>query len=568
VAKHSLGITFGDAGIGATINQYDLQVPLNQRSYAWERAHVRTLFEDYSGAIHSDSPAYFLGTIVLTQASHGHLEVADGQQRLATTTILIAAIRDYLYSNTGTEKNAAIKYTQQYLLEFDEHTGENAPKLRLNSDDNDFFVKNILLSPDDAARGSAAVTSPSHEKLAAAAAEAKAHVEKLVAPYAKAEGAKRLYEWIQFLRDGAVVIVIRVPDHINAYTLFETLNDRGLRASQADILKNFLFGKSQDRLGEVSLKWSAMSGTIEAIGQDDLLLTFLRHYWISQNGPTTEKELARKFRDTINGRQQAVDTSIALEKTSIDYAGLFTPLENMSWTSLDKQTRGYIYVITRVLGIEQIRPLLLSVVWKFSPVEAKKAFRLFVSWSVRFLIAGGGGGGVLDRHYGLRAKEVTEGSVTTAKELAAKMVNVVRNDVDFRTAMLTHRVSKSPLARYYLRALELKMQGEPNPELGGVLEDTVLFNLEHVMPLIPGDGWELDPEILQANNKRLGNMALLNPEANVGGGNKSFKEKLPIYKSSPLLLTQEIANNTTWGPEQIAARQEIMADLAPMVWSL
>lgn len=567
MAKHSLGITFSDAGIGATLNQYDLQVPLNQRSYAWERSHVKTLFEDFSAAIQSDSPAYFLGTIVLTQTP-GHLEVADGQQRLATTSILIAAIRDYLYASTGTEKSAAVKYTQQYLLEFDENSGENAPKLRLNSDDNDFFVKNILLTPDDPARGSAIPTASSHEKLAAAAAEAKAHVQKLVAPYAKPERAKRLYEWIQFLKDGAVVIVIRVPDHINAYTLFETLNDRGLRASQADILKNFLFGKSQDRLSEVSLKWSAMAGTIESIGQDDLLLTFLRHYWISQHGPTTEKELAKRFRDTINGRQQSVDTAIALESSSIDYAGLFTPLENMSWTEFDKQTRGYIYVITRVLGIEQIRPLLLAVVWKFTPAEAKKAFRMFVSWSVRFLVAGGGGGGVLDRHYGLRAKEVTEGNVTTAAELATKMGSIIRGDVDFRTAMLTHRVSKSPLARYYLRALELKMQGAPNPELGGVLEDTVLFNLEHVMPLSPGDEWDLSAEILQANNKRLGNMALLNPEANVGGGNKSFVEKLPIYKASPLLLTQAIASHSIWGPDEIDARQVQMADIAPSVWTL
>ena len=567
MAKHSLGITFSDAGIGATLNQYDLQVPLNQRSYAWERSHVKTLFEDYSAAIQSDSPAYFLGTIVLTQAP-GHLEVADGQQRLATTSILIAAIRDYLYASTGTEKSAAIKYTEQYLLEFDENSGENAPKLRLNSDDNDFFVKNILLAPDDPIRGSAKETTSSHEKLAAAAAEAKSHVQKLVAPYAKPERAKRLYEWIQFLRDGAVVIVIRVPDHINAYTLFETLNDRGLRASQADILKNFLFGKSQDRLNEVSLKWTAMTGTIESIGQDDLLLTFLRHYWISHKGPTTEKELAKSFRDTINGRQQAVDTAIALEVSSVDYAGLFTPLENMSWTAFDKQTRGYVYVITRILGIEQIRPLLLAVIWKFSPAEAKKAFRLFVSWSVRFLVAGGGGGGVLDRHYGLRAKEITDGHVTTTAELAAKMGTMIRNDGDFRTAMQSNRVSKGPLARYYLRALELKMQGAPHPELGGVLDDTVLFNLEHIMPLSPAEEWNLSPETLQANNRRLGNMALLNPEANVGGGNKSFNEKLPIYKASPLLLTQAIAQYGTWGPDEIDLRQAKMADIAPLVWAL
>ena len=103
MAKHALGITFSDAGIGATLNQYDLRVPLNQRSYAWEKGHVRTLLEDFSAVIQSDNPAYFLGTIVLTHAAGGHLEVADGQQRLSTTSILIAAIRDYLYAENGTK---------------------------------------------------------------------------------------------------------------------------------------------------------------------------------------------------------------------------------------------------------------------------------------------------------------------------------------------------------------------------------------------------------------------------------------------------------------------------------
>ena len=42
--------------------------------------------------------SYFLGTIVLTTAQDDAMEVIDGQQRLATTTILIAAIRDYLLS--------------------------------------------------------------------------------------------------------------------------------------------------------------------------------------------------------------------------------------------------------------------------------------------------------------------------------------------------------------------------------------------------------------------------------------------------------------------------------------
>jgi hypothetical protein len=129
-----------------------------------------------------------------------------------------------------------------------------------------------------------------------------------------------------------------VPDSFNAYTLFETLNDRGLRASQADILKNYLFGKAQDRLNEVAPKWSAMIGIIESVDVDDLVLTFLRHHWISENGPTVEKELADKIRQKITGRQQTVDLANALASNAVDYAALFSPLEHTGWPKYDKHT--------------------------------------------------------------------------------------------------------------------------------------------------------------------------------------------------------------------------------------
>jgi uncharacterized protein with ParB-like and HNH nuclease domain len=64
---------------------------LNQREYSWEEKQVAELFQDFSKAISGHKSSYFLGTIVLTQPGEEVPEVADGQQRLATTTILLAA---------------------------------------------------------------------------------------------------------------------------------------------------------------------------------------------------------------------------------------------------------------------------------------------------------------------------------------------------------------------------------------------------------------------------------------------------------------------------------------------
>ena len=569
MAKKGLGIAIAESGIGSVLNRYSLRVPLNQRSYAWEEAHVKTLLQDFSNAVNNSDTTYFLGTIVLTAGAGGSWEVADGQQRSATTAILIAAIRDHLFLNGGpNEKAAANKFSQNFLLEFDERSGEHKPKLTLNSEDNDFFVKAALLPPENPEYGKAKPATESHERIAEAIKICREHVKHIIAQYAKPDQAKRLYDWIDFLKDAAVIIEIRVPDSFNAYTLFETLNDRGLRASQADILKNYLFGKAQDRLSEVAPKWASMGSVIESVDVDDLLLTYLRHYWISYNGPTVEKELAEKIRINVTGKQQAIDMTNSLAANALDYCALFGPLEHTGWKFYDKQTRAYIYVITRILQVVQIRPLLLAVIRHFSPEEAKKAFKLFLSWSVRYLVAGGAGGGVIERYYGLRAQEVTKGEVKTANQLKEKMKDVVRTDVEFSDAFKGHRVSKQNLARYYLRSLELARGGEANADLGGILEDVSQFTLEHVIPLNPGDEWNLPDEVVRSYTKRLGNMTLLDPSTNVDLGNKSFAEKILIFKTSPLLITQEIAKNTNWGPSEIDARQAVMAATALDIWKL
>src|ERR1700758_3466094 len=89
-------IEFAHKGIGSMLAHSRLTVPLNQREYAWEEEQVTALLQDFANARAKNS-TYFLGTIVLT---HGKElpEVSDGQQRLATTTILLAAIRDYFFS--------------------------------------------------------------------------------------------------------------------------------------------------------------------------------------------------------------------------------------------------------------------------------------------------------------------------------------------------------------------------------------------------------------------------------------------------------------------------------------
>jgi hypothetical protein len=551
-------IVFEQKGIASLLAHNRLAVPLNQREYSWEDEHVRALLEDFNTAIAAGT--YFLGTVVLTAGQVP--EVADGQQRLATTTIILAAIRDYFFKNGHLARATSI--TADYLATTDLETEQTVPKLTLNVDDRDFFTK-FVVSPPDSEDRNIEPTKDSHKNIKKAAEITAAYIAELLSPVKESARPQTLINWVNFMKDDAQVIALFVPDHLNAFVMFETLNDRGLRASQADLLKNYLLSHAGElRINEAQQRWAEMLGALESLDIADLVVTYLRHFVICEHGPTKERELFQKVKNTVTSQQKSLAFLNELAQGSTPYSALFNP-EHIVWNKYGKNTRGHIKAMIE-LGVEQIRPLMFAVLTTFEVEEAKKAFRLFVNWSVRFLIVGGRGG-LLDRSYALRAQEVTSGKIKNTKALIKAMDDIVPNDATFEAVFAEARVSQTHLARYYLRSLERQEKGQEQPEL--IPNDDDSITTEHVLPTNPGPGWAgIDPDIAAASYKRLGNMALLPAKINVELGNKSFSEKKDAFKKSGFLLTTTIAEEPKWGAEEIAKRQKYLAGLAVKTWPL
>ncbi len=233
-------IQFEHLGIATVLKRQRLVVPPNQRDYLWESSHVLDLFQDIAEAIAATKATYFLGTVVFT--SSGDVpEVTDGQQRLATASILLAAIRDYYVARNKTVLVQAIE--NHFLFDYDRETERRVPKLTLNIDNRDYFDKRILSKPSDEDRK--IVTQRTSNLLIDNAAQlASKHVASIVAPHNEKAAIAALERWTKFLENDATVIQIIVPDDVNAFKMFETLNDRGLKVSQAYLVKNFLFGEA------------------------------------------------------------------------------------------------------------------------------------------------------------------------------------------------------------------------------------------------------------------------------------------------------------------------------------
>ncbi len=556
-------IGFQHSGIGTVLLHHRLAVPLNQREYSWQDEHATALFQDLANAINDG--IYFLGTIVLTSGEGDVPEVSDGQQRLATTTILLAAIRDYFFRANDLKRADTIE--QAYLQKTDLETTEIVPQLRLNVDDNEFFTKFVLANPGSPDR-KIQPKKESHQRIKTACEIAAKHIQSILEPHKQSNHTARLLEWVKFVKDGAQVIVLRVPDDLNAFVMFETLNDRGLKASQADLLKNYLLKNAGTaRIKEAQQKWAKMLGVLESLGQDDITVTYLHHLLITKHGPTREREVLTKVKQTVNSHSLALEFLDDLAESANDYAALFNS-DHKKWNEYGTSTRKHLATINRDLRVEQIRPLMFSVAKHFSVKEAKLAFKLFVFWSVRFLMVGGRGG-LLDRNYALRAQEIGAGKIKTAQELATAMTEVVPSDALFETAFAEARVSQVHLARYYLRAMEQKRKGQDEPEWVPMDEENVI-NLEHILPENPdATSWPgIDREAAAAYYRRIGNMAIFQAKKNSIIGNSAFAEKKKLLKESTFMLTADVAKCTTWGIKEINERQKELAKLAVQTWPL
>jgi hypothetical protein len=560
---------FTACGIGELLKRGRLQVPPNQRSYAWEERHVRNLLEDLSEAIGNNADDYFLGTIVVVSDGTTDPSIADGQQRTATTTILLARIRDRLFS-IGRGPSARSIDTD-FILSVDRNTEAVLPRIKLNLEDNDFFVRRILPGPEDPAypeRDRITPTRASNTRLLNAVKLVEEFIEQILSTLAQPAHADQLLRWVDFIEKRTSVVVVTVPDEVGAFRIFETLNDRGLRASQADILKNYLYGRAGTaRLKEAITFWNNIAATIETLEEDgdEWLVTYIRHLWVTSHGPTKERELAAAIKSEIGSETRTMQFLADAGAAVADYVALWSS-RHPKWSTYKNTVRQNIDTLAIHLQVEQIRPLLFSVARRFDPEEADKAFRLFVSWSVRFLIFGGRGG-LLDTQYSHRAHEVGIGKITKARELRTAMAAYVPTDAQFREAFSTARVSRPHLARYYLRALEKSLKKDPQPEYVAN-EDVAEINLEHVLPLNPGPEWKVDSDVARTVQRLLGNMVLLRANQNRDIANRHFSEKREIYRSSGYFITQQIANYDQWGLEEIRQRQAELAEIAIQTWPL
>jgi hypothetical protein len=529
-----------------------IRVPDFQRDFSWTVKEVGDFWSDLIAFGGNDPQAnltgkeYFLGATVLVNNGSYHL-LLDGQQRLATSTILLAALRDKMHEY---KPPAAEQIQDQYIVFEDHLTGERVSKIELNKFDRAFYRDYVQQFPRLA---DAKPLKKSHRLIVEAYEYFR---ERIEAGWKQAGDGKKGFDWsahvTQTLREHVALVTVISNNERSASLIFATLNDRGIGLSTVDLIRSWVLQKAHPSKQEEILEcWDSI---FNAAGPAIAAETLLRISWVAQQGDVKTRTLYKVVSDSISTDGQALNYSRRLREDSL----LYRQFRDGDTDDSDLQD---LWLALRTLKFNAGYPLLLSASYKFGAEEQKSLARALVAVVIRHNI-------VCDRDrakleslvYGA-AKNVSDNSGYDAA--LATLRSISPDDKDFAAgfAKLAFAKSEISIARYLLGAIEASMA--KTQELSTAGPERV--HVEHIYPLSPdGDVKWADHGVLV---ERFGNLTLLDRRLNEKIKNGQFTlKKDQAYKDSRLEITRALLGYDEWTPATVEERQQGLCARAMVIW--
>jgi uncharacterized protein with ParB-like and HNH nuclease domain len=537
------------------------RVPPFQRDYSWDEENWEDLWQDILVLhTHSDS-SHYMGALVLQSSSTLEKEftIIDGQQRLATLSIIAIAVIEKIQKLVDQEEEKQANQERQeilkrtYLSDKDPRSLRYSSKIILNENNNDFYQSNLINLRRPLNIRS---LSKSNQLLWQAFQYFSNHLEELKAVIQSGE------KLAEFLTDTIarrlLFIQINVEDELNAYTVFETLNARGIELSSTDLLKNYLFSLFQgpDDLQEAQRQWRRIINTV----QMEKFPEFLRYYLSLKHTRVRRERLFKVVRESVKVAQQAFELLDQLE----NYSSLFIALGNSNdefWRDFP-ENRPYIREL-ELFRVKQAYPALFAAYGKFSSEDFTRLLKLVGILSFRYTVVSSLNPNELETLYNKVAIAIAKGEITNPRQVFDNLRSAYVSDEkflqDFALLSISTRGQKKKLARYILCKLEADASGIE------VNEDS--FSVEHILPESPNSEWRQNFTDTQIEEMvyRIGNLTPLEPSLNRQVGNESYPIKREAYQQSVYKLTQDILAEE-WTPDTLATRQRRLAQRATHIW--
>lgn len=423
--------------IGELFHNNNFVVPLYQRNYAWEKEEIEDFWTDLQDLVQGNRSSHFFGQIVTFENDDGVQEIIDGQQRLTTSTIFMAVIKDIannIYSEnfTGAQDESVLEIgdtlrdiRRRVKDSIRGEKGEVSSLMVQNTQDGsdetiqDFFYKLTHGSKS-------AVTNKTHSEPKQNMQHAYSDIYKWIENYLK--NYKQMGERIDKLElifnsfyNNFYIVMISAPSRKDAFTIFETLNSRGKDLKASDIIKNHLLSLMSEDITTGNEMWNKITGHLD--NSSDRITRFIRTYWASKKRIVPESRLYREISAEINDTHDAKSFLEDLDNTVELYTVLESPTSPKAHSEFfdDFRVTEGIDILSR-LSVKLYYPVVIAMYYKkYSESDLIKVIYKLTSVFIRHRAIANKGTNKLEGGFSEIAHKIWEYELKNVDEINAEM---------------------------------------------------------------------------------------------------------------------------------------------------
>jgi hypothetical protein len=570
-------------------------IPRYQREYTWGKNQWENLFDD----VLENDPGYFLGSIICINQSTDalsvqKLELVDGQQRLTTLSLLFASVYHALKSHEtdldDEQRVELINLKRKLVLKKGDDQIRLIPQIQNNnnSDYRAVLAEIGVISECDVP------AFAGNRKIFRAYRYFQDRIDEMANSRSNRLGA--IMEFLDKVNH-ACLVKIEVASHADAYTLFESLNNRGMPLTAIDLIKNKLLARLESiEPGKVDHYFGHWNRLLGYLGDDYAIQErFFRQYYnafkdqikaVHQVPVATRSNLIQIYEKLINH-----DAKDCLQKISAAgrlYSLILSRNQDDTLNGLEKPIKD----LERIQGAPSYLLMLYLLVRKDELELTNAHLTSIVELLVRFFVRRNLTDTpptrdltrlfmtVIDKISGLRADAILQ-------SIEQQLVAVSATDEAFERKLNGPIYEEnSGVTRFILCALaEQAMTKESWVDLWRFENKQFVWTIEHIFPQgenIPqswitmiADGDEIKAkEIQQTHVHKLGNLTISG--FNSALGNKSFEDKRDRvdrqgravgYKNG-LKLNEDLATAAGWSVDQIDSRTDKLVQQVTQLFKL
>lgn len=581
-------------------------IPRYQREYTWNQRDWANLYDD----ITQNDAGYFLGSFIVVNGTVNskmdtiHYEVIDGQQRLTTLSLLLAALYTRIMEHKDSIDDDMMlddirPLRNRLILKSDKSMTRVIPQVQNHNLEDYRWILKEHIGLD------AVIQKPKFLGLRKMSKAFNYFYDRLGEDVEGRDG----IECVRCLLDicrlvcSAVVVQITVDSHADAYTLFASLNNRGVPLSAVDLIKNMLLGKVAGvDDGQLNYYFERWQEVLHNLGDDyktqerffrqnyDAFRREVNKPFIGESGsqlPLGSVATRSNLLKIYEKRMESDDGALKVLDELTENSALYSRIIGLDQESPDSELSHQLLELSRAQGVASYL-MLLFLFKKQNQLELKDEtlallVKLLVCFFVRRNLTDTPPTRDLERLFISICESLeSEGlkGIAAAEYIKKRLVDVSASDASFKERLEGPIYDVNPdMTRYILTVIASpSVTKEMKPLWERYASGNYVWTIEHIFPQgknIPDEWVKMVAdgdmskaiEVQEKQVHTLGNLTITGYNSKLS--NMPFvtkRDRKDAYGANVgyrngLNLNDELVNTDTWTSEQIQERTDKLVGL-------